>query len=98
MPREQSIRRDDGPNLPERTPAERLRCRRQADPLIVLEPYPLGAELFSQHAVLALKIGDHVALLLMDPAGNARSRNRKGWDAGGMARQAISYAGAMHPG
>jgi hypothetical protein len=69
MPCEQRIRRDDGPNLRERTPTERLRLHGQPDPLIVGESHPPGAELLPQHAVLGLEIVDDIALLLMDPAG-----------------------------
>jgi hypothetical protein len=56
MPREQRIRRDDGPNRRERPPAERLGFRGQADTLIVGESHSPGTELLAQHAVLRLEM------------------------------------------
>ena len=78
MPREQRIRRHDGPNPRERPPAERLGFRGQADALIVGESHPPGTELLTQHAVLSLEIVDHVALLLMDPAGQGGEEELQG--------------------
>ena len=78
MPREQRIRRDDGPNRRKCPPAERLGFRGQADALIVGESHPPGAELLPQHAVLGLEIVDDIALLLMDPAGQRDEENTQG--------------------
>ena len=51
--------------------------------LIVGKPEPAGTELLSKDAILGLEIVDHLALLLVDPAGQGdeekpqRVRNRK---------------------
>jgi hypothetical protein len=78
MPREQRVRRDDGLNRRERPPPERLGFRGQADTLIVGESHSPGTELFAQHAVLHLEIVDHIALLLMDPAGHGGEEKLQG--------------------
>jgi hypothetical protein len=42
----------------------------QTNALIVSEAQPPRSELFSEHTVLLPEVVDHIALLLMDPAGD----------------------------
>ena len=70
----------------------------QANALIVGEAQPARAELLAEHPILGLEIVDHVALLLVDPAGQGdeekpqrvRSRNHRA--------QAIKEAPRRHSG
>jgi hypothetical protein len=48
--------------------------------------------LLAEHAVLRLEIIDHLALLLVDPARQATTRNRSGCDSGGMTRRVVQAA------
>jgi hypothetical protein len=56
-------------DLGQHAPADLLGLGRQADPLIVGESHPPAAELIPEHSVLLTQIVDHVAMLLIDPAG-----------------------------
>ena len=69
MPREQGVRRHDGPHLLQHASTECVGFRGQADSLIVGEPEPPRSELLTENAILLLQIVDDVALLLVDPAG-----------------------------
>ena len=69
MPREQGVRRHDGPHFLQRASTERVGFRGKADTLIVGEPEPPRSELLAQDAILLLQVVDDVALLLVDPAG-----------------------------
>jgi len=59
----------DGPQLLEHASAQYAGLRGQANPLIVGESEPPRSQLLAEHAILLLQIGDDVALLLVDPAG-----------------------------
>jgi hypothetical protein len=96
MPREQRIRRDNGPNGRERPPTERLGFRGQADALIVGESHPPGAELLPQHAVLSLEIVDDIKLLL-EPAGEGGEEELQGSGRRRHGPAAIRHAGSVHP-
>ena len=50
-----------------------------------------------QHAVLRLEIVDHVALLLMDPAGQRDEEKPQGRGHRRHGLQAIKHAGATYP-
>jgi len=69
MPGEQGVRAHYGPDLPKRLPTEVLRLGGQSNALVVGEPQPLPFELLSEHAILRPEIVDHIALVLVDPAG-----------------------------
>ena len=51
--------------LSKHTPAKFLGPDGQAQALIVVKAQPLASELFVQHAVLLLKIVDHILLALV---------------------------------
>src|SRR6516164_8649431 len=65
MPSQERCRRHDGRQLMKHTPAQFLSPDRQGSALIVIEMQPLASELFAQHAVLLLKIVDHILLSLV---------------------------------
>ncbi|MDP9324512.1 MAG: hypothetical protein M3P13_12825, partial [Acidobacteriota bacterium] len=65
--------------------------------MIVAESHPPGTELLAQHAVLRLEIIDHVALLLMDPAGYGGEEKLQGLGHRRHGRQPIKQSGAVHP-
>ena len=69
MPREQGVRRHDRSDLLQHASTECVGFRGQSDPLVVGEPEPPRSELLTEDAILRLQIVDHVALLLVDPAG-----------------------------
>jgi hypothetical protein len=87
MPRQQRVGAHDRDDVVEHPPRQSLRFGGQPNALIVGEAQPPRAELLSEHVVLFLEIVDHVALLRMDPAGNATSRNRNGCDCEDMTRR-----------
>jgi hypothetical protein len=69
MPGQQGVRRHNRGDVPQDAPSDCLGFRRQTPTLIVREPQTSRAELFPQGAVLFLEILDHLALLLVHPAG-----------------------------
>ena len=79
VPREDRLRRDDGGDLAQGLPAQRLSFRRQSTALVVGEThaFPARLELLFQDAVLFDQVGDHVRLLTGDPAGERRQEELK---------------------
>ena len=75
MPREQRIRAHNGPDLPEHRSAEVFRLRGQPNALVVGEAQPSWSQRLPEHAILGLEIRDHVALVLVDPAGQGNDEN-----------------------
>ena len=69
MPGEQGVRAHNGADLPEDPPTQVFRLGGQANALIVGESQPTRPELLAEHPILRLEILDHLALLLVDPAG-----------------------------
>jgi hypothetical protein len=69
MPGQQRVGAHDRDEVGEHPSRQSLRLSGQPNALIVGEAKPPRSELLSEHAVLRLEIVDHVALLLMDPAG-----------------------------
>jgi len=49
-------------------PTQFLGSDRSAPTLVVIEPQPLASHLLAEHAVLFLKMLDHVVLTLVQPA------------------------------
>jgi len=68
MPRQQGCRRDDCRDLFQDFPAEFLRPCCQTATLVVSEPHPPIANLFSKDAVLFDEIFHDVMLVLVHPA------------------------------
>src|SRR5262249_42628889 len=69
MPGEQGVRAHDGFELLEHAVPQTLRLGGQPNALVVGEPGTALTELLSKDAILGLEIVDHLALLLVDPAG-----------------------------
>ena len=69
MPRQQRVGAHNRYDLVEHPPGQSLGLGGQANALFVGEAQPPRSKLLSEHAVLLLEVVDHVALLLMDPAG-----------------------------
>jgi hypothetical protein len=72
MPGEKRVQCHQSPDLGQHAPADLLGLGRQADALIVGESHSAVPELLPEHTVLLSQIVDHVALLLIDPAGPVR--------------------------
>ena len=71
MPGEQGVRAHEGFELLKHAAPQALRLGGQPNALVVVEPETARTELLSKHAILSLEIVDHLALLLVDPAGQS---------------------------
>ena len=69
MPGEEGVGAHDRLELLEHAASQAFRLGRQSNALIVGEPETARTELLSKDAIFSLEIIDHLALLLVDPAG-----------------------------
>jgi hypothetical protein len=86
MPGEQGVRAHDRSDLTERSATQLLRLGGQPNALVVGEPETPRPELLSKDAILGLEIVDHVALLLVDPAGQRDEEKLQGCETGSIER------------
>jgi hypothetical protein len=75
---ENGVRRHDGRDLREQLAAEHHALRCQAAPLVIAQSEALTAELLFQQPVLLSEVIDHVALMLVQPAGQKGENKLKG--------------------
>jgi hypothetical protein len=70
VPSQQCLGRDDGGDRCEHLPTEAFCLAGQPAPLIVIQPQPSAAELFSKDPIFFAQIIDGILLLLIHPAGH----------------------------
>ena len=78
MPRQQRVRCHDCRELAQQPSSQCPGFRSEPTALVVGETQAPGSDLFTQDAVLFLKIVDDVALLLVEPAGE-RDQDELQW-------------------
>jgi hypothetical protein len=77
VPSQQRFRRDDGGNLFQQLAAEPLRFSCKTSPLVIIEPHPPRADLFSKDAILLDKVFDNGLLMLAHPASDRHDQKRE---------------------
>jgi hypothetical protein len=89
VPREQGVRAHDGFDLLAHAAPHALRLGSQTDALGIGEPETTRTELLSKDTILGLQILNHLALLLVDPAGQSDEEEPQ-WRRNGIIQGSLS--------
>jgi hypothetical protein len=82
VPSENRVGRDERSELVQRAAREAVSQHRQTPALSIVQSQPTAAQLHLQRAVLFAKVGDHIALLTIEPP-----KQRRQYICSGITRQ-----------
>src|ERR1700704_4252847 len=96
MPGQERVGAHDRSDLAKCSATQVLRLGSQQNALVVRESQRSRSELLSEHAILGLEIVDHLALLLVDPAGQGDKEKLNGCEPGAFKRPEYQRATGRH--